>query len=186
MENQEVGEEFKKNPGRFSLYLYIMLVISALILGGCKATTTKIQELQQKFVRSMRKPGEKMVASPENTSKKYSCSPYKQTILVLEKAETIPSKVFPGEEINQRIRYALCPYTPSGTVRGEIIRTVLFKGETAFQDVTNYEFKPGTWTVDVFIEIPYDAQSGIYALEVVLTYSQKTTRESNTFIVKSE
>ena len=183
MENQEINGELEK-PIRF--FLYIVLFISALILYGCTTTVLKIQEFQQKFIKSMRQPGENMVLSPEDTSKIYSCLGYKQTMLFLEEADVIPDRVFPGEEINHRIRYALCPYIPSGTIQGKIIRTVLFKGETVFQDITNYEFKPGTWTVDTFINIPYSAQSGVYAVDVGLTsYSQETIKRSDTFIVKS-
>ncbi len=166
-----------------SFFLYLALFISALILDGC---ITKIQEFQQKFFKSLRQPGENMVASPEDISKIYSCSQYKQTMLFLEDGEVIPKWVFPGEDINHRIRYALCPYIPSGTLKGQIIRTILFKGEAMFKDVTNYEFKPGAWTVDVFIDIPYNAQAGVYAVDVILSSNtQEEIITYDSFIVKS-
>lgn len=183
MEDKEIKGELRE---LIRFFLYIALVISTLILGGCTATAYKTQELQKILIMSMRQPGENMVLSTESTSKNYSCLPYKQTMLILEEADVIPDRVFPGDVINQRIRYALCPYTPSGTIQGKIIRTILFKGETVFQDVTNYEYKPGTWKVDVFIDIPYNARAGVYAVDVDLTSStQETIRGSDTFIVKS-
>ena len=54
-----------------------------------------------------------------------------------------------------------------------------------FRDTTNYEFKPGTWTVDVFIGIPKEAVSGVYALDVALRYENQTLKKSNSFMVKS-
>lgn len=169
-----------------SFFLIAAVIISSSVLAGCGATANKVQELQQKITKSMRDPGEKMVQSPEKTSSTYSCLPYKRNMLALEEASVIPEMIAPGDEVNQRVRYAMCPYKPSGTIRGKIIRTILFKGTTAFQDVTDYEFKPGTWTVDAFIDVPSQAQDGVYAMEVVLVHGQETIRRSNTFVVKSK
>jgi hypothetical protein len=63
---------------------------------------------------------------------------------------------------------------------------VLFKGREVFQDTTNYEFKPGTWTVDVFIGIPKEAGGGVYALAVALQYGNETLKERNSFVVKDQ
>jgi hypothetical protein len=133
----------------------------------------------------MRDPGENMARSPESTAEMYSCKPYTRNKLILEHAEVIPKRVSAGDEVNQRVRYAFCPYVPAGTVDGKIVRTVYFKGVSLFQDVSNYEFKPGTWTVDAFIIIPSDAQSGVYAIEVVLRYGGEVIRRSDTFTVSS-
>ena len=187
MEDQEVKNDLK---GIRVVLLFFIIFASSLICGGCAATingmdrtATKIKELQQKFVRSIREPGEKMVVYSQKTSENYSCHP-RRTTFILEQAEVIPNTVSSGEEINQRIRYAMCPYTPSATLQGEIIRTVLHNGVMMFKDVTDYEFKPGTWTVDVFLQVPDDVKSGIYLLEVVLKYSQKTIRRTNEFVVR--
>jgi len=166
------------------LFLYTLIFAPLLILSGCTATATKIQDIQQRAIKSMRDPGEKLVSSPEKTAETYSCKAHTRSRLFLEHVEVIPNRVSPGDEVNQRIRYAFCPSTPSGMAKGQIIRTVLFRGEAMFQDVTNYEFKPGTWAVDAFIVIPGDAQSGVYAIDVVLRYGRETIRRSNSFMVK--
>jgi hypothetical protein len=63
---------------------------------------------------------------------------------------------------------------------------VLFKGNEMFRDTTVYEFKPGTWTVDVFIGIPKEATGGVYALNIALQYGNETLKESNSFTVKGQ
>jgi hypothetical protein len=131
------------------------------------------------------KPGERIVRTYEETKGKYTCTPYRKTILQLEDIRILPDIVTPGKEINQKIRYAFCSLTPSSTLKGSITRTVLFKGKQMFRDTTNCEFKPATWTIDVFIGIPKEAVSGVYALDVTLRYENQTLKKSNSFIVKS-
>jgi len=127
----------------------------------------------------------KMVRTLEQTKEKYACASYRKTMLQLEDVQILPAMTIPGKEINQRIRYALCPFTPSSTLKGSITRTVLFKGKQLFRDTTDYDLKPGTWTIDVFIGIPKEAVSGMYTLDVALRYENQTLKTSNSFIVKS-
>jgi len=163
------------------LFICFALFISVLILGGCASIITReFEEFEEWFRKKWREPGEKMLRKPGET-----CQPNMGNKLILEDVEVLPTKVSPGEEIDQRVRYAFCPDIPSGTMKGKIIRTILFKGEKIVERVTDYEFKPGTWAVDVFIVIPDGIQSGVYAFDVVLTYSQETIKGRDTFIVKS-
>lgn len=186
MEDQEV----KKDRKGIRLVLLSIVFGSALISGGCTATinrmdrtANKIKDIQQKFFRSIREPGERMVVSPEKTTENYSCASGRTTF-ILEQVEVIPNTVSLGDEINQRIRYSMCSYTPSATLRGKITRSVSHNGVKMFQDVTDYEFKPGTWTVDAFIQVPDDAKSGVYLLESVLHNSQNTIKRTNEFVVR--
>ncbi len=167
------------------LWAVCVLALSLLpVLNGCAQTAEAIKQAYERVKISMRDAGEKLVASPEETRAKYSCRRNQQQ-LVLEKVEVLPETIYHGEEINQRIRYAFCPATPSGTVRGKIVRKVLYRGEVAFEDISDQEFKPGTWVVDAFITIPKEAQAGVYALEAVVTWGGETKRESSSFIVKA-
>ncbi len=187
MEDQEV-----KNVIAVTKLISLCVLISflSMINSGCAAvfermdrTAYKVKNIQEKIFRSIREPGEKIIVSPEKTSENYSCPPGRTTF-ILEQAETIPGTVSPGNEINHRIRYAMCPYARSGVLRGEIIRAVSHNGIRLFRDVTDYGFKPGTWTVDAFIQVPDDAESGLYTLELILNYNQKTIKRTNEFVVK--
>jgi hypothetical protein len=183
---QEMTSECDSSAAAF---LHVVRVVVLLALSGCAAMEhmNPIDDLKvasQGVMASMRKQGEKMVRTPEQTREKYACAPYSKTMFQLEEVEVLPGVVTPGKEINQRIRYAYCPLTPSGTLKGKIIRAVLFKGEEVYHDTTDHEFKPGTWTVDVFIGIPREAASGVYALDLTLRYAGQTLKESNSFVVK--
>jgi len=168
-------------PCRPSAAFFVLLVAVSLLLSGCKGS----HALSQGIITPTRQPGDKMVQTPEKTREKYACTLSKKRMLKLEEVQIVPEIVTPGKEINQRLQYAFCPLTPSETLKGNITRTVLFKGREVFRDTTAYEFKPGTWTVDVFIGIPKEAGSGIYAVNIALRYGNETLKESNAFIVKS-
>ena len=151
---------------------------------GLNKTSSKINDLTERFERSIRDPGESMVESPEYTNKNYSCSGYKDFQLFLEHIEVVPSHISAGEDINQRLRYSLCSRN-SKDINGSIKRQIIYKNYVVFSDIQQYPFKPGTWIVDVFIEVPDDVNPGEYRMEVLLKYGYKSISENSTFMVKS-
>lgn len=171
--------------GRGLLKWVFMLAGSALILGACASAGDMMQELEQKVVKSTRKSGERLAASPDDTVKAHSCEPGKENALFLELSEVLPERVKPGSEINHRLQVAFCPNTPSGTVKGTIVRRVMHKGQVTFTDSAQHEFKPGTWTIDAFITIPGNAPGGVYALDVLVSYPGKSLRQTHNFVVKN-
>ncbi len=159
----------------------LLLVAVSLMLSGCIGS---LKAVSQDIRASTRTPGDQMVRTLEKTNEKYACTLNGTKMLTLEEVQVLPEKVTPGKEINQRLQYAFCPLTPSETLQGSIIRTVLFNGRGVFQDTTAYEFKPGTWTIDVFIGIPQEAGSGMYTVHVALRYDNETLEASHVFIVQ--
>ena len=168
---------------RLSAALFLLLVAVSLLLSGCMDS---LKAVSQGIIASAREPGDKMVRTLEKTKEKYACALYSKRMLKLEEVQVLPEIVTHGKEINQRIQYAFCPFTPSETLKGSITRTVLFKGSEVFRDTTAYEFKPGTWTVDVFIGIPEEAGGGVYTVNVALRYENETLEESKALIVKGQ
>lgn len=154
----------------------------AVMFAGCAS----VKDIHQQFVESMRKPGETMEKSPEETAQYYSCSAEKQNMPVLLETEVIPSRVNPGKEINNRINYAFCPSSSPARQTGEIIRTVKFKNHIIFKDKTTHEFKPGTWAIDVIINVPENAGPGEYIVETTIILKGKAIKKSNTFQVKEK
>jgi hypothetical protein len=174
---------------QLSAVLFILLAAVSLMLSGCAVVEQpmdSIRAVSQGIIASTRKQGEKMVRTPEKTKEKYTCVPYHKRMLKLEEMQILPDLVTPGKEINQRIQYAFCPFAPSETLKGSITRTVLFNRNEMFRDTTAYEFKPGTWMIDVFIGIPKEAQSGVYALNITLQYGNETLKGRSSFIVKGQ
>lgn len=180
-----------ENPKVIKKYFIPIFIISFFFIFSSCATTkkifnktqSKIEELNQKFKRSIRKPGEKMVSSPEETSKKYFCNRSRSNTIFIEKSYITPNRVKPGEEINHRIRYAKCPDSPS-IINGKINRKVSYSGAELFEDITQYSFKPGTWVIDIFIEVPKEASYGNYRLDSVISLNEGNKKEINYFVVR--
>ena len=187
MENKEVEKRESLNNRIFILLIIpffltlINLISCTQAKSGYHKTTSKISHLSQKFVRSIRDPGDHLILSEEKTNLNYVCSKYKPNRLFIEKLEIVPSVITKGEEFNQRVQFALCS---KNTVNGTITRILKYKGNDIFSDSESYEFKPGTWAVDVFIEVPPDAEGGKYQFEITLKYGYKSSYKSESFIVQ--
>lgn len=189
MENKEIEHfRLKYNPPNICLIIVATLILTSIIScaqakTGYYKTTSKISELSQKFVRSLRDPGERQVLSPVQTAGNYECSRYKPYRLFIEKLEIVPSTVNKGDEFNQRVQYALCSST-NKNIQGTVKRVLRYKGSVIFSDRENYEYKPGTWAVDVFIEVPADASKGQYDFELTMYYGYKSITDKKTFYVE--
>lgn len=164
------------------MYIKFFGLLFIVLLTGCAAATSKINQVQQNFIKSFREPGEKRVSSPEETFGIYKCGEKK---LYLEHIEVIPETISNGMEINQRLRYALCVPGLSKNLKGKITREIFYKNKREFIDVTEYYFKPGIWNVDVFIEIPPNAEDGEYIMKVALKYGSESIIKKKNFFVKS-
>lgn len=132
--------------------------------------------------RALREPGEHLIDLPERVAKDYSCDDLPLPHLEVEHSEINPTKVHPGDTINHRMVYALCPEATTDVVTGTLITQVRFKGHIVMRDQSpGFEFKPGRWSVDTFVRLPKDAETGIYALEIRFHEGNVNVDESLTF-----
>src|SRR2546428_458040 len=99
---------------RLSAALFLLLVAVSLLLSGCMDS---LKAVSQGIIASAREPGDKMVRTLEKTKEKYACTLYTKRMLKLEEVQVLPEIVTHGKEINQRIQYAFCPFTPSETLK---------------------------------------------------------------------
>jgi hypothetical protein len=145
-----------------------------------------MQDLHHSVLKYIRKPGEVMEKTPEETGQIYYsiCRDPKPYLAFLE-TDVVPKRVYAGTEISHMIRYAICP-SPSVPLTGKIIRTVTYNQRKVFQDSDKYEFKRGTWTVDAYLLVPADAVFGIYSVETTVVYSGRTVRMNNQFEVRKK
>ncbi|NIP29493.1 MAG: hypothetical protein GTO02_03885 [Candidatus Dadabacteria bacterium] len=171
MEDKKVS----MNTGRKCI-VFFLLVFVVLSYSGCISVldraAAKVDNMQQRFFKTTRKPGERQVNSAEETYATYYC---RTSRIYFESIEVLPKKVLRGEEINQRMRFAYClaPKDQHNVIEGNIIRKIFKNKQEQFADVTRYTFKPGTWIIDAFLEIPPDADGGIYSINVSLDYGDK-------------
>jgi len=145
---------------------------------GCAGVVGKMQ-------RAFRSPGEKLANVPDEVWSEYKCGEQKLPLFRLEQTELVPQRVTAGDDVNHRMVYALCPTEPTEVVEGTLQTRILFKGKPVVRDADgHYEIKPGRWVVDTFIQIPPQAETGIYSVEVQFVSETVTFREERSFAVE--
>ena len=139
----------------------------ALLIGAVAcATPVWVGKLR----RALREPGQELVALPGKVERQYDCDEKKLPFFRLEKSELNPHRVRPGEELNHRIVYAMCPESPTEVIEGTLVTRIRFKGRPiATETLDPFEIKPGRWIVDAFIALPGSAEVGVYAIELRFT-----------------
>jgi len=148
-------------------------MVLILLPGGCANVMRKTELALNQMAY---KPGVQIVATYEETRKKYHCYNYKRAFL--EDFQFRPSTIAPGEQVLNRFVYASCF---SESIHGKIIRKVLFRGRTIVTDPTDYDFIPGAWAVTAFIKIPPHAKTGDYTFKLELQVGDQRIRKSYPF-----
>lgn len=144
----------------------IFILLAGLLLESC-AGTNSFDSFMANIQKSFRTPGEKLLQNPDTVWKEHNCDQIRLPLVAVEENELIPPMLKPGEDFNHHLVYSMCPARPSEVYPGDLYRIIYYKGEKVFEDVSrNFEFKPGKWSVDAFINIPAQANPGIYSLEV--------------------
>jgi hypothetical protein len=155
----------------------LVVVLALAVALGCAGFVGKLQ-------RSLRSPGEKLASVPDDVWAEYKCSEQKLPLFRLEESQLVPQRVTAGEDVNHRIVYALCPTEPTAVIEGTLQTRILFKGKPVSRDADgHYEIKPGRWVVDTFIQIPPQAETGIYSVEVQFVSETVSFREERSFAV---
>jgi hypothetical protein len=145
---------------------------------GCAGVLGKVQ-------RSLRSPGEKLATVPADVWSEYKCGEQKLPLFRLEQTQLVPERVTAGDDVNHRMVYALCPTEPTEVIEGTLQTRILFKGKPVVRDADgHYEIKPGRWVVDTFIQIPPQAETGIYSVEVQFLSETVNFREERSFAVE--
>lgn len=142
------------------IVLGMALCLGLVTCGGCTTVT----------------PGTQPVASSKKTAERPPCKG--TPALVVEKAELAPSKITPGQQMVSRIVYTSCYAT---SLKGQLIRKVMYSGKTMTALTEDIEYKPGRWPLTAYIPIPPGAQPGGYQLETQIQTSVFRLQETNTF-----
>lgn len=136
------------------------LLVALALASGCTSVYWAVK-------KSLRSPGEKLEDFPEKVWNEYDCDGRKLPFVRIEKNEVTPPRLRAGAEFNHRLAYVLCPEVPTKVVRGRLETRILFRGRAIVREAdARFEIKPGRWTVDTFIQVPEQAEVGIYALQV--------------------
>jgi len=150
----------------------------ASIAMGCASFSWSVK-------KALRKEGAQNLAFPELVWEEYDCDTQRRPFFMVEENELIPPKVKPGGEFNHRMIYVMCPVRLTAVVPGTLSTRIRFKGEAIVHNADKaYEIKPGRWVVDSFVEIPEDAEPGMYAYQVEFAGKGVTFDKRLTFLVK--
>lgn len=158
--------------------LIVSLSLTAVV--GCAGFVGKLE-------RALRSPGEKLETLPSDVWSEYNCAEQKLPFFRLEETELVPQRVMAGEDVNHHMVYALCPTEPTAVIEGTLQTRILFKGKPLVRDSDGaYDIKPGRWVVDTFIQIPPQAETGIYSIEVQFLSQPVNFREERSFAVEGK
>ncbi|WP_340690037.1 hypothetical protein [Hydrogenobacter thermophilus] len=156
----------------------IFLITLPLLFSCSEQVQTFFKVSYEKALVAGRSPGEKLISTYQSVLQS-ECA--KGDILKINQNVLLPEVVGKGEKINHRIVYTLCT---ESSVKGEIVRSVIKDNKTVMVDRSEYEFKPGKWSLDAFVVVPKEAPLGNYVFESILKYKGETNRSRFPFVVK--
>jgi hypothetical protein len=158
----------------------LALALCVLVLGGCASGVVGSMR------KSFRAPGEKLETLPDAVWREYACATHSLPLFRLERNELLPERVEAGNDVNHRMVYVLCPSEPTAVIHGALQTRILFRGRPIVRETdADYEIKPGRWVVDTFIQIPPQAETGIYSVEVSFESGGVRFRDELSFAVES-
>jgi hypothetical protein len=152
----------------------LSLLVAVSLACGCAGVRWSLQ-------KALRDPGEVLQSFPEEVWQEYDCDHQRRPFFVIESNELVPPVVHSGGDFNHRLVYVMCPDRPTEVISGKLDTRIRFRGlPLVRQSDASYEIKPGRWVVDSFVELPDDADPGIYAFELAfqgqgLSFERKLT-----------
>lgn len=157
-------------------------VVASLLIAALSLSCASLRWSLQK---AFREEGIENESFPEEVWEEYDCETQKRPFFIIEKNELVPPKVKGGSDFNHRMVYVMCPVRATAVVAGRLSTRIRFKGATIVENIDEaYEIKPGRWVVDAFVDIPEDAEPGVYAYEVEFSGKGLAFDKSLTFLVK--
>jgi len=158
----------------------------ALALLLCLALCSGCANLRWALQKSMRDPGEVLTDFPEVVWEQYDCDTQKRPFFIIEDNELVPPRVESGAEFNHRMIYVMCPRRPTEVVAGRLATRIRFKGDPIVELTEDrYEIKPGRWVIDAMVDLPADAEPGVYAYELEFESDSVEFEKVLTFVVEA-
>ncbi len=147
--------------------------------------TKSIQTAYWNTVKGMRKPGDELISKPQTVWQQYQCDKLMLPFILVETNELLPPQLPAGQELNHHMIYVMCPSKEASIVRGKLTRAIYYQGHPVLtDDMENFEFKPGRWSVDAFIKVAPQAPPGNYSLTTTFNAGGIEIEESESFIVE--
>jgi hypothetical protein len=148
------------------------------------ALTTGCASLRWSVQKAVRSEGAQLAAFPEEVAREYQCAERELPYFAIERSELLPPRVRSGGELNHRLVTVLCPARPTEVAIGRLSEGIRFRGRLVHRETRErFEIRPGRWIQDAFIELPPDAEPGVYAYELRFEAAGVSFQESWSFVV---
>jgi len=158
-------------------------VVAACLL--LVALGTGCASLRWSVQKAVREEGAQLSAFPEEVAREYDCAERKLPYFRIERSEIVPPRVRSGGEFNHRLVTVLCPANPTEVAIGRLSEGIRFRGRLVHREIRErFEIRPGRWVQDAFIELPPDAEPGVYAYELRFDAAAVSFEESWSFVVE--
>jgi predicted amidohydrolase len=158
-------------------------VVAACLLFG--ALATGCASLRWSVQKAVREEGARLAAFPEAVAKEYRCARRRLPFFQIEKSEIVPPRVRSGGEFNHRLVTVLCPVHPTEVEVGRLSEGIRFRGALVHhQTRERFEIRPGRWVLDAFVELPPDAEPGVYAYELRFEGPSVAFERSWSFVIE--
>lgn len=157
-------------------------MIVALGMLFCLNACTAVWNMQT----TLRKPGQTLLASPENVWQAYDCAYMRLPFLAIEVNQLIPPRLRPGHEFNHRLIYAMCSNERADEIIGRLYTRIYLRGQRLVNHVDpSYVMRPGRWRVDTFITLPMDVEAGVYSMELQFVSHHLNFQQNHSFVVSA-
>jgi hypothetical protein len=154
---------------------WLLLVVLA---SGCAPLRWSAQ-------KALREQGARLTAFPEAVAEEYGCADRKLPFFEIERGEIVPPRVRAGGEFNHRLVTVLCPARPTEVAVGRLVEGIRFRGRVVHGETRErFEIRPGRWVLDAMVELPPDAEPGLYAYELRFEAPNVSFEESWSFVVE--
>jgi len=153
-----------------------------LLLG---ALATGCASLRWSVQKAVRDEGARLAEFPEAVAEEYGCDRRRLPFFAIERSELVPPRVPAGGEFNHRLVTVLCPAHPTEVEVGRLVEGIRFRGRILHGETRErFEIRPGRWVLDAFVELPPDAEPGVYAYELRFEGPSVALERSWSFVVE--
>ncbi|MFO8084900.1 MAG: hypothetical protein R6U27_11345 [Desulfobacterales bacterium] len=154
-------------------------------ISACSTLGRDINHIKETFIVQFRKPGEHMILPPKTFWEKAACADQQTPYFMVEQYQVIPVLVRAGDFFSQRMIYSLCTNRRGDEILGNLHTRIYFRGKPIMTDVdSNYAMKPGKWRIDRIIDIPMEAASGVYSIEIEFYSPNLQFIQQENFVVR--
>jgi hypothetical protein len=145
---------------------------------GCAGLRWSVQ-------KALREEGARLADFPEAVAAEYGCASRELPFFEIEQSEILPPRVRAGGEFNHRLVTVLCPARPTEVEIGTLVEEIRFRGRIVHGETRErFEIRPGRWILDAMVELPPDAEPGVYAYELRFSAPHVAFEQRWTFSVE--